>query len=122
LWAPARSVLRGKLVENKELTVSEQNRLREKLAQWMVEHRFATGHGDTFEDLLKELSWQVGEIRAKALFAANNRAGDAGNEAEKDSRLAVALTDLRYLIVNRVAQGYTVSDAELTAIIKECQG
>ena len=37
---------------------------REQLSQWMIAHSFATGHGDTFADLLKELSWQVAELRA----------------------------------------------------------
>jgi len=32
-----------------------------KLAQWMLEHSYATGHGDTMEDLLKELEWQIKE-------------------------------------------------------------
>lgn len=39
---------------------------RELLAQWMIRHGFATGHGDTVADLLKELSWQIEELRAKA--------------------------------------------------------
>lgn len=39
---------------------------REVVAKWMIEHSFATGHGDTLEDLLKELSWQVKELRDKA--------------------------------------------------------
>jgi len=34
---------------------------REKIAQWMSERGYATGHGDTIEDLLKELEWQVAE-------------------------------------------------------------
>jgi len=34
---------------------------REKVAKWMVERSFATGHGDTVEDLLSELSWQAKE-------------------------------------------------------------
>ena len=34
---------------------------REKLAAWMIKHSFATGHGDTVEDLLKELEWQIDE-------------------------------------------------------------
>ena len=38
---------------------------REKLATWMIENGFATGHGDTFDDLLKELAWQVKELRDK---------------------------------------------------------
>src|SRR5690348_4792960 len=31
---------------------------RDLLATWMIDHGFATGHGDTFADLLKELSGQ----------------------------------------------------------------
>lgn len=32
---------------------------REKVAAWMVFHEFATGHGDTLDDLLAELAWQT---------------------------------------------------------------
>ena len=32
---------------------------REKVAAWMIQRGYATGHGDTTEDLLKELEWQV---------------------------------------------------------------
>jgi len=32
---------------------------RNKLAQWMIKRSYATGHGDTMEDLLKELECQV---------------------------------------------------------------
>jgi 2-oxo-4-hydroxy-4-carboxy--5-ureidoimidazoline (OHCU) decarboxylase len=34
---------------------------REKVAKWMVERSYATGHGDTVEDLLTEIDWQVAE-------------------------------------------------------------
>ena len=34
---------------------------RNKLADWMIERGYATGHGDTVEDLLKELEWQIEE-------------------------------------------------------------
>ena len=34
---------------------------RNKLAAWMIERGYATGHGDTTEDLLKELDWQIDE-------------------------------------------------------------
>jgi hypothetical protein len=34
---------------------------REKVAAWMIDHDYATGHGDTVEDLLKELEWQAME-------------------------------------------------------------
>ncbi len=34
---------------------------RNKVAQWMIERSYATGHGDTVEDLLKELAQSVRE-------------------------------------------------------------
>jgi len=34
---------------------------RNKLAAWMIKHGYATGHGDSTEDLLKELEWQIEE-------------------------------------------------------------
>ena len=34
---------------------------REKVARWMTERGYATGHGDTIEDLLTELDWQIRE-------------------------------------------------------------
>ena len=34
---------------------------REKLAAWMMRQGYTTGHGDTVEDLLKELEWQIEE-------------------------------------------------------------
>jgi hypothetical protein len=39
---------------------------REKVAKWMIERGYATGHGDTIEDLLKELEWQVMEREQEA--------------------------------------------------------
>jgi hypothetical protein len=36
---------------------------RELLASWMIAHGFATGHGETVEELLSELEWQVKELR-----------------------------------------------------------
>ena len=40
---------------------------REKLAQWMIERGYATGHGDTTEDLLAELDWQIAENWTRAM-------------------------------------------------------
>ena len=34
---------------------------REKVAAWMIARGYATGHGDTIEDLLQELDWQIRE-------------------------------------------------------------
>ncbi len=39
---------------------------REKVAAWMIERGYATGHGDTVEDLLKELEWQIAEREREA--------------------------------------------------------
>ena len=39
---------------------------RNKVAQWMIAHSCATGHGDTVEDLLVELEWQVREREREA--------------------------------------------------------
>ncbi len=39
---------------------------RNKLAAWMIERGYATGHGDTVEDLLKELEWQISEREREA--------------------------------------------------------
>ena len=33
----------------------------EKLAAWMIKQGYATGHGDTIEQLLEELEWQIQE-------------------------------------------------------------
>ena len=40
---------------------------RELVAQWMMDHSYATGHGDTIADLLAELHWQheeyIGQLK-----------------------------------------------------------
>ena len=41
---------------------------KEKVAQWMIQQGYATGHGDTVEDLLKELEWQIAENWTNALI------------------------------------------------------
>ena len=44
---------------------------REALARWLIAHSFATGHGDTLDDLLSELTWQVNTL---AELAVENKA------------------------------------------------
>jgi hypothetical protein len=39
---------------------------RNKLAAWMMAQGYATGHGDSIEDLLKELEWQIRESEREA--------------------------------------------------------
>jgi hypothetical protein len=41
---------------------------REKLANWMIQRSYATGHGDTTEDLLQELDWQIADGWNRALI------------------------------------------------------
>ena len=42
---------------------------KEILAAWMMRHGYATGHGDTTEDLLEELKWQIKEQWERAAAA-----------------------------------------------------
>lgn len=37
-----------------------------ELAEWMIRNSLATGHGDTFHDMLQELEWQIEELRRHA--------------------------------------------------------
>ena len=39
---------------------------REKVAAWMIQRGYATGHGDTIEELLQELDWQIREQEREA--------------------------------------------------------
>lgn len=39
---------------------------KEKVAQWMMDKGYATGHGDSVVDLLQELEWQVAEREREA--------------------------------------------------------
>ena len=54
------------------LTIDELVRLliaeREKVAQGMMQRGYATGHGNTTEDLLAELDWQIAENWNRALI------------------------------------------------------
>lgn len=39
---------------------------RNKLAEWMMEQGYATGHGDNMEEMLNELDWQIRESEREA--------------------------------------------------------
>ena len=49
---------------------------REQVAAWMMQRGYATGHGDTVEDLLKELEWQIRESEREACAKACDDASD----------------------------------------------
>jgi hypothetical protein len=51
-------VLTGRLERFAALIAAAE---REKVAAWMIERDYATGHGDTIEGLLKALEWQAKE-------------------------------------------------------------
>ena len=51
----------------KALKQSHKNEI-EKLAQWMIQRGYATGHGDSVEDLLQELDWQIAEKKGPVTF------------------------------------------------------
>ena len=50
----------------KDLDMATADHEREKIAKWMIDRSYATGHGDTIEDLLKELEWQIRESEREA--------------------------------------------------------
>ena len=47
-------------------TKGEEHMSTEAVAKWMIDRGYATGHGDTIEDLLKELEWQIRESEREA--------------------------------------------------------
>jgi len=60
---------------------------KEKLAQWMIQRSYATGHGDTLEDLLQELEWQIADGWNRALM------NGVETEREQCAKLCDALGD-----------------------------
>ena len=72
---------------------------REKVAAWMIQRGYATGHGDTTEDLLGELDWQV--------LANWSIAMKTGAENEREAcayRAGIALLGADRGLANRVDQ------------------
>ena len=78
---------------NKDLEKFAELIVKERLAAWMMRQGFATGHGDTTEELLEELSWQVAEIKAQrdellaALREIANMAYDYLNKVKSEKGL-----------------------------------
>jgi hypothetical protein len=62
----------------------------ELVSKWMIERSYATGHGDTVEDLLKELEWQAKEREREACAKYCERAAKMlhGMEMMQDYRRA----------------------------------
>jgi hypothetical protein len=53
---------------------------RKKVAAWMITQGYATGHGDTTEDLLKELEWQVREPEREACAVLCDQLSDSSRD------------------------------------------
>ena len=47
----------------------------ERIAMWMNVNNYATGHGDTVEDLLKELEWQIAEREREEILKLSDALG-----------------------------------------------
>ena len=56
-------VMEGELLRFAALVAAHE---RNKIAAWMIARGYATGHGDTTEDLLTELEWQIKEREREA--------------------------------------------------------
>ena len=61
---------------------------REKVAAWMIKKGLATGHGDTIEDLLQELEWQIAENQPQefVLTQTNVGIGERGMQAYEEAK------------------------------------
>ena len=55
---------------------------KEIVASWMRRHEYATGHGDTIEDLLEELKWQIAERCERAVAAEREACAKLADEID----------------------------------------
>jgi hypothetical protein len=83
---------------------------RNKLAQWMIDRGYATGHGDTTEDLLQELEWQIAENWTRGM--AN------GVQAEREACAKVCDRMVMYGPVAEVQQRYNKASADCRDAIR----
>ena len=83
---------------------------REKLAGWMLANGIATGHGDTIDDLLAELTQQINETVHKAEESQRER---CKSKAEEYLESAVRLGKLSW--VELVSLKNVVGEACLNA-------
>lgn len=66
---------------------------REKVAHWMMTACYATGHGDTTEDLLRELAWQADERIVKAVAAEREACAQIAFNAKTYLEAAAAIRE-----------------------------
>lgn len=58
-WTPKEEGLDGDIASLMQFAELVANYQRERVASWMMDAGYATGHGDTIEDLLAELESQA---------------------------------------------------------------
>ena len=77
--------LHGDIEHFAELIRQEE---REKVAAWMMGRGYATGHGDSTEDLLQELEWQIAENQPQefVLTQTNVGIGERGMQAYEEAK------------------------------------
>jgi hypothetical protein len=85
---------------------------REKVAKWMVERGYATGHGDTVEDLLAELSWQILDSWTEAALK-----GAATEREESVKKVEKLLDEVVNIVIKESAEHKLVKN--LTSCFKE---
>ena len=73
VWTEPQCWSKAELVRFAELISAAE---REKVAAWMMQRGYATGHGDTTEDLLKELEWQIREQERELIARSMNKQAD----------------------------------------------
>lgn len=109
-WAAVEHVERG------EMKVGNTHDGSEKVAAWMIAKSYATGHGDTVEDMLGELEWQAMErMRNKAEAAAK------GSSEEFDFQSTLAeCRDNEYSFHNgRIAAAHAVAALKAATAVRK---
>jgi hypothetical protein len=62
---------------------------REKVAEWMMARAYATGHGETTEELLEELGWQIEEKIAREREACAKVCEEIASSGENNDRWTI---------------------------------
>lgn len=70
------------------LTGQVEDAAREKVVAWMIQHSIATGHGDTLDDLLGELSAYVRKMQADRAPSPTSHRLLADAVVSRDERIA----------------------------------
>ena len=89
--------------------MSTETAAREAVAKWMIERGYATGHGDTIDDLLAELVAQVRPVSKRPVaFRAPKK--DGGWVVTRDEQEAADVADA----ISADYQGLYVRDGSLS--------